>query len=312
MRRLVILASAAFALALSASSASAQLVFGSRIAGAANGSAFYLNTTTDTATTLWNVTNNKQPNAFAADDVNHRLYVVDSARLSYWNYGTMGTAPTFVSANGGLYRTDATGNLATGTDGLAFANGNLYGWTNAGTTRFSDGIYKITTGGTFAGQMTPQWLNDDVYDFEGLDYNPGDGLFYGTNVRTAAGSAPVGIYSIDALNNPNAVPQFVSAFDSGLPSVTGWDGLAVGDNALWLTRFVNGTLADNSDDRLYISKYSLASNTFVDAYAIALPSGSTVTSGATWAPDALIFVPEPTTLGLAALGLTVVGRRRSR
>lgn len=309
MNRFVILSCALGAIAVSSSSASAQLVFGARNSTSGSAGAFYLNVDTSVATPLWPQTNNKRPNGFAADVANHKLYVVDSARLSVWEFGTQPAVPQFVSANGGLYRTDAAGNLATGVDGLAFANGSLYGWTNTSTTRFDDGIYKITTSGTFAGQMTPQWLNDDVYDFEGLDFNLADGMFYATNTRSTGGQA-VGVYKIDALNNANAVPQFVTGFDTSLGLPASWDGMAVGGGALWLTQYVNGTATDNSDDRLYISKYDLATGEYVDAFGLALPNGSQVGSGATWAPGALTYVPEPTALGFAAATMSLIVRRR--
>src|SRR5262245_3804467 len=107
------------------SAAYAQLVFGSTTTSTSNPCAIYLDVTTNQLTTLWNSAANKKVNGLAADSASGRLYSNDAARLNFWNYGSLGTAPTFIA---GLYRT--TDNItfaATGIDGLAFANGKLYG-----------------------------------------------------------------------------------------------------------------------------------------------------------------------------------------
>lgn len=297
------------ALVATSRSASAQLVVGTRTSIAGQAGALYVNLDTLTATPLWGQVNNKRPNGLAADEANGKLYAVDSARLGYWNYGSMGTAPTFISANGGLFRSNGTTNTATGVDGLEFVNGTLYGWTNFGSTVYSDGIYSITTSGTFAGLMTPVWLNDNVYDFEGLAYNPADGQFYGTNTLSSAGQ-PVGLYKIDALNNASAVPQFVKAFDATL-GLSSFDGLAIGGGSAYLTQFVNGTLADNSDDKLVISKYNLATGVYDGAFQLGIPNNTQITSGAAWAPGALVAIPEPATGAvLALMGTIAIARRR--
>src|SRR5439155_6651997 len=98
---------------------------------------------TNTLTTLWNSATNKKVNGFAADNANGRLYSNDAARLNFWNFGSIGTAPTFIA---GLYRTnDNITFAATGVHGLAFATGNLYGATSFASTTFKRGIYQIAT-----------------------------------------------------------------------------------------------------------------------------------------------------------------------
>lgn len=310
MRNTLICAAALTAGLLMSSSAFGQLVIGSRTSVSGAGAAYYidLSTPTPVATRLWTQVSNKRPNGLAADVPNGRIYAVDSARLGYWNYGSMGTAPTFVSANGGLFRSNGTTNTATGVDGIEFVNGTLYGWTNFGSTTYSDGIYSIVTSGTFAGLMQPVWLNDDVYDFEGLAYNPADGKFYGTNTKGDAGRA-IGLYAIDALRDSAAVPEFITGFDPSL-GLNSFDGLAIGDGFAWLTQFVNGAATDNSEDLLVISQYNLTTNQYVDSLALNVPSNGQITSGAAWAPGALVAIPEPASLSLLALSGALLRRRR--
>src|SRR5262245_43913443 len=113
---------------LLASAASAQLVVGTTSPTTSNGAAFYLDVNTSAVTTLWNSAGSKKVNGLAADPASGRLYANDAARLNFWNYGDLGTVPTFIA---GMYRTnDNVTFTATGVDGLAFANGNLYGATS--------------------------------------------------------------------------------------------------------------------------------------------------------------------------------------
>src|SRR3954470_21686946 len=71
-----------------AATASAQLVFGSTTTTTNNPAAFYLNVETGQVTALWNSAANKKVNGLAADQVNHRLYANDAARLNFWDYGS--------------------------------------------------------------------------------------------------------------------------------------------------------------------------------------------------------------------------------
>ena len=116
--------------------------------------------------------------------VSGRLYCNDAARLNYWNYGSMGTVPTFIA---GLYRTNGTTFTATGVDGLAFANGNLYGATQYASTTYKRGIYQISTTPDSGSHcvMTPLWLDptgtgttSGTLGLGGLEYNPANNLFY--------------------------------------------------------------------------------------------------------------------------------------
>ena len=167
-------------LAACASTASAQLVFGSTTPTTTNGCAFYYDVTTGQTTTLWNSASNKKVNGLAADPVSGRLYSNDAARLNFWNYGTtLGTTPTFIA---GTYRfADPNTYTATGCDSLAFANGKLYGGTSFPSTVFKRGIYEINTVPVNSRcVMTPIWLDptaqgtsSGTLTLDGLDFNAG-------------------------------------------------------------------------------------------------------------------------------------------
>src|SRR5262245_786373 len=118
-----------------AADVNAQLVVGNTSTNTSNPAAIYIDVTTGVQTTLWNSAANKKVNGAAADLNGKRLYTNDAARLNFWDFGSIGTAPTFIA---GMYRTvDGSGTFtATGVDGLAWANGKLYGATSFGSTVF--------------------------------------------------------------------------------------------------------------------------------------------------------------------------------
>jgi hypothetical protein len=300
-------------LALAASPADAQLVFGSTTTNTANPSAFYLDVDTMQLTTLWNSAAQKKVNGLAADPASGRLYSNDAARLNYWEYGSVGTHPTLIA---GMYRTnDNVSFAATGVDALAFANGKLYGATSFGSTTFDRGIYEVSTVSDGAPTphcvMTPLWLDptgvgssSGTIDLEGLDFNPADNKFYATQTADTIGSgaeyeyAP-GIYSIDAFGTGEAVK--VADFPAGAGDV---DGLAIGGGKFWLTEQVASVQA------IHIYPYDPLTGTYEPTIVVPLADTTNRATGAAWAPGALL--PEPTSLALLGLGFLVAGRRGRR
>lgn len=216
--------------------ASAQLVFGTTSTSTANPCAVYVDVTTGQTTTLWNSAANKKVNGLTADPIGHRLYSNDAARLNFWNYGSVGTAPTLI---GGLYRSNGTTTSATGFSGLAWANGKLYGATSFASTTFTRGIYEIplvpdTSGRLITTQVWAEAVNTGVLALDGLEFNTADGLFYGAQSadNTATGGTLTrGIYSIDVFGT-GAFTKIANFPGSN----TRIDGLAVGGGKLWLTQ----------------------------------------------------------------------------
>src|SRR4051812_4100864 len=211
IRKLVVSSCAcAGAFTMIAADARAQLVFGTTSPTTTNPSAIYLDVNTGTTTVLWNSAANKKVNGAAADLANARLYTNDAARLNFWNFGNVGTAPTLIA---GMYRTqDNVAFTATGVDSLAWANGKLYAGTSFGSTIFKRGIYEVATTSDGAATphcvMTPLWLDptgagtfSGSIVLDGLDYNSADNKFYATqtaDTTASGGTFTRGIYSIDA------------------------------------------------------------------------------------------------------------------
>ena len=287
------------------STASAQLVFGSTTTTAGNACAVYLDVNTMQVTTLWNTAAQKKVNGLAADPANNRLYSNDAARLNYWNYGSVGTAPTLIA---GMYRTsDPNTFTATGVDGLAFANGNLYGATSYPSTVFKRGIYQVATVAVNNRcVMTPLWLDptssetsSGLLSLGGLEFNPGDNLFYATNtVDTTGQGFPYtrGLYSIDAFGS-GAMTK-IADFPDGR---TGIDGLAYGNGKFWLTEQEPGA------SRIDIYPYDPTTGLYGETIYFPLTDSTQRATGAAWAPGA---IPEPGTFGaLTLLALWALRRR---
>lgn len=279
-RVFVPLALAAFA----APWASAQLVFGTTTTSTSNPAAMYYDVTSGTVTTLWNSASNKKVNGLAADPVTHRLYANDSARLNYWDYGNLGTAPTFIA---GMYRTnDNVTFTATGCDGLAFTGGKLYGMATPHCV------------------MTPVWLDTSAgggtTSLGGLEFNPADNQFYVTSTVDTTGAGGIfglGVYKIDAFGG-GAVTK-VTDFPAGRTRI---DGMAIGGGKYWLTE------QDAPNNRIDIYPYDPVSGTYGTTIYVPLTDGTNRASGAAWAPGAL--TPAPAGLGLAAIGAGALLRRR--
>jgi hypothetical protein len=292
-----------------ASTASAQLVFGTTTPTTTNPAAVYLDVNTGQTTTLWNSAANKKVNGAAADLVNRRLYTNDAARLNYWDFGNLGTAPTTIA---GMYRTDGTTFTATGVDGLAFANGKLYGSTSFGSTVYKRGIYQIETTPDGAATphciMTPLWLDptgvgtsSGTIVLDGLDYNEADGKFYACQTADTTGTGGTytrGLYSVDAFGT-GALTK-VADFPAG---ATGVDGLAIGGGKFWLTDQVA------ADNKVYIYPYDPSTGTYGTRIEFALADGTSRASGATWAPGA---VPEPASAFALLAAAAILATRRRR
>jgi hypothetical protein len=286
--------------------ANGQLVFGSTTTSTSNPCAMYLDVSNNQVTTLWNSAANKKVNGFAADVANGRLYSNDAARLNFWNYGSIGTAPTFIA---GMYRTtDNVTFTATGVDGLAFANGQLYGATSFASTTFKRGIYQVAT--TSDGMatphcvMTPLWLDQTGTSIvlSGLEFNPANNLFYVTStndVSGAGGNFARGLYSIDAFGN-GAITK-VADFPAGR---TGIDGLAIGGGKYWLTE------QEPANSRIDIYPYDPGTQTYGATIFVPLTDATQRATGAAWAPGALIAVPEPASVVLLAGCALLFIRRR--
>lgn len=292
--------------AASSSNALAQLVFGSTTSNTANPCAMYLDVNTMQVTTLWNSASNKKVNGLAADPASSRLYSNDAARLNFWNYGSVGTTPTFIA---GMYRTnDNISFTATGVDGMAWANGNLYGVTNFGSTVFKRGIYQINTTPDAGAHcvMTPLWLDptgvgtsSGTISLGGVEYNNDNGLFYITNAADTTGIGGTytpGVFTIDAFGS-GAITK-VTDFPVGHTRI---DGMAIGAGKIWMTE------QDATNSRIGIFPYDLATNTYLSPIYVPLADTTNRATGACWAPGAL---PEPATLSLLALGGWLALRRR--
>ena len=265
----------------------------------------YLDIPSNTLTTLWNSASNKKVNGLAADNASGRLYSNDAARLNYWPFGSVGTVPTFIA---GMYRTnDNITFTATGVDGLAFANGNLYGATSFPSTTYKRGIYQVATVSDGASPtphcvMTPLWLDQTGTSIvlAGLEYNPADNLFYVTSTNDVTGSGGTfarGLYSIDAFGS-GAVTK-VADFPAGRTSI---DGLAIGGGKYWLTEQEPG------NSRIDIYPYDPVTQTYGSTIFVPLTDATQRATGAAWAPGA---IPEPGAVALLAVSCAAILRRRN-
>jgi hypothetical protein len=253
---------------------------------------------------LWTQTSTTNVNGLAGDDLNGKLYSNDAARLNVWNYGAVGTTPTFIA---GTYRTDGTTFVASGCDSLAWANGKLYGAISSAATSINQfrGIYEINT--VPDGAATPHCIMTPVYqnsfgtmNLGGLDFDTTLGKFICTSTvdATSNGGPGIGIYAIDALGNDSVTK--IADFPANEQD---WDGLAIGGGKYWLTDFQVGT-----PSVIKILPYDPVAGTYGTMTTVQLTDGTNRATGATWAPNA---IPEPTSL--AALGLmSLVALRRRK
>ncbi len=287
--------------------AQAQLVFGTTGKTATLPTAYYMDVTTGAVSGLYNYTLNKKVNGIVADRSSGKIYSNDAARLNVWNYGAVGTAPTFI---GGFYRWDpaiSAAPVVTGIDDLTWAKGKMYGWNAFANAGYKRGIYEIPTSADSTGKvvMTNEIWKDTtgLFTFQGLAYDPVRNVFYGANNNAAAGQG-VGLYKIEAFGS--GAVTWMGAFPAGR---TGIDGLVVGDDGnLWMTE------KDRTNDNLYVFSMKIATGAFGASYTFNYPDHTTaggptvLATGATWAPFAA--VPEPGSLLAMGLGALVLIRRR--
>lgn len=297
------------ALIASASAANAQLVFGTTTTSTSNPAAVYLDVTTGVTTTLWNSVAQKKVNGLAADTVNGRIYSNDAARLAVWNYGSVGTGPTVISA---LVRTqDNVTFNATGVDGLAFTNNTLYASTSFGSTIYKRGIYTVASPDVNGRSvMSPLWLDptgvgtlSGTVQFGGLEYNPSDNKFWvtnGTDTTATGGTLTRGLFTIDAFGS-GAMTK-IANFPLGRTQI---DGLAFGGGKFWLTE------QDPANNRVNIYPYNPATNSYEATITFALADPTQRASGATWAPGALNVIPGPSSLAILAFGGLAARRKRA-
>jgi hypothetical protein len=296
-------------LAAFASSASAQLVFGSTTTSTANPCAMYLDVDTQQVTTLWNSASNKKVNGLAADTATGHLYSNDAPRLNIWNYGSLGTVPTFIA---GMYRTDGTTFTATGVNDLTFANGLLYGGTSYPSTVYKRGIYQINTVPDAGNHcvMTAAWLDptftttfpSGLLSMTGVEYNAADNLFYmiNTNDTTPQGfTYTPGLYSVDVFGTGTATR--IGDLPAGRTKV---DGMAIGGGKFWLTEQEPGA------SRIDIYPYDPVAHTYGTTLYVPLTDATQRATGAAWAPGANALFPEPGTFGLLAILAVGAFRRR--
>ncbi len=292
-----------------ASTASAQLVFGTTTPNTSNPAAVYLNVGTGATTTLWNSVSQKKVNGLAADTSTGHLYSNDAARLSVWNYGSVGTAPTLIA---GMYRTnDFITYTATGVDGLAWAHGQLYGATSFGSTIYDRGIYSINTTPDSGNRcvMQPLWLDptgvgssSGTIALGGIDFNPADDKFWavnGSDDTSTGGTYTRGLFTIDAFGS-GALTK-IANFPAGHTQI---DGLAIGGGYAWLTEQAP------SSNTVNIFGYNIAAGVYDKNFTFTLADGTQRASGATWAPGATQIFPAPSAAALFMLAGGVASRRR--
>ncbi len=291
----------------SATIASAQLIVGTTTSIAGNPSATYIDPYALTGNVLWNTANNKKVNGLAADTANGRIYCNDAARLNFWNYGSIGTVPTFIA---GMYRTnDNVSFTATGVNDMTWADGNLYGAVATGTTQFGRGIYRINTTPDAASHcvMTPLWIDPNfvqgtggsVISPFGLEYNSTDGLFYFTN-ESVSTSYSLGIYTLDAFHGGQ--PVFLAPFPAG--ASTHVDGLTIGDGKIWLTQ------QSPSTSEVLIYTWDMTTHAYGDTFSLPLTDATQRASAAVWAPGANTAFPAPGPTALLGMSALLASRRR--
>jgi hypothetical protein len=239
-------------------------------------SIYYIDVVTGAATAIYtSATNEAKPWGMAYDWATNTLY---------WNNGgNLFSSPFSMSLTPTLVAPLTFNGAATNFVGLSFYNGLLYGTRNIAT----EAVYTIDPA---TGIASIVYVYPSTFDFGGLEHDPVTGILYGLS-----DTGPAGLYEIN-------VGAMTTTFRAGYPvGETDIDGLAVfNGRAYYVTDGPNTTQAN-----FYV--YDIATGLQVGT----LPSpftGSGTFSAAT-------FVPEPSSVTLAVLGMAVLagaGWRRAR
>jgi len=267
----------ACALILLAGRAPAQLIVGNDQTGSA--SIYHNDVVTGVATPIYTGTgSDAKPWGMAYDGVTNTLYWNNGVNL-FSSPFSMTLTPTNL---GPMTFNGANTNFV----GLSFSNGLLYGTRNIAT----EAVYTIDPVTRVATQAYV--YPSAAFDFGGLDHDPVTGILYGLSDTTTAG-----LYEINLAAQSTT---FRAPYPVGETDI---DGLAVfNGRAYYVSDGPNTTQAN-----FYV--YDIATGTQVGT----LPSP--FTGSGTFSAATFIGIPEPSSVGLAVLGmvgLAAAGWRRAR
>ncbi len=253
------------ALILLAGRAPAQLIVGNDQTGSA--SIYYIDVVTGAATAIYTSTGNEaKPWGMAYDGTTNTLY---------WNNGgTLFSSPfsmTLTPTNlGPLTFNGGSTNFV----GLSFANGLLYGTRNIAT----EAVYTIDPVTRIATQV---YVYPAAFDFGGLEHDAATGILYGLSDTNTAG-----LYEINIAAQSTT---FSAPYPAGETDI---DGLAVFNGRAYYVTDGPNTVQAN----FYV--YDILTGTQIGT----LPSP--FTGSGTFAAATFIGIPEPSSAGLAVLGLS--------
>jgi hypothetical protein len=267
---------AACALILLAGRAPAQLIVGNDQTGSA--SIYYINVVTGAATAIYTSTGNEaKPWGMAYDGATNTLY---------WNNGgTLYSSPFSLTLTPTVVAPLTFMGSATNFVGLSFSNGLLYGTRNIAT----EAVYTINP---MTGVATQAYVYPAAFDFGGLEHDPATGILYGLSDANGPG-----LYEI---NIAAQTTTFRAPYPAGETDI---DGLAVFNGRAYYVTDGPNTVQAN----FYV--YDILSGTQIGT----LPSP--FTGSGTFSAATFIGIPEPSSAGLAVIGMAgLVGAcwRRAR